>query len=286
MDLTPEEFHQIQLLIHQLSGLALTPDKQYLVKSRLEPLCSKYACKSFGELGQRLLSYSDGGLRQAFIEAMTTHETSFNRDTHPFEELRRTLIPRMIETLRTRRERSGIPFPRARIWSVASSTGQEPYSIAMALLDYFSEHKLADCSLENFAILATDISEHALQGARIGSYTHWETERGLTTTDRQRHFTRQGQQWTINPDVRKLVEFQKLNVLHSFADLSGFDLILCRNLLIYFDEPTRVAVCQKLASSLNPQGILIIGSAEQLPRGLEASFLQQTLGQTVIYLRK
>lgn len=286
MDLTPDEFHQIQQLIHQLSGLALTPDKHYLVKSRLEPLCNKYACASFAELGQRLLSYSDGGLRQAFIEAMTTHETSFNRDTHPFEDMRRTLIPRMIETLRTRRQRSGIPFPRARIWSVASSTGQEPYSIAMALLDYFSEHKPADCNLENFWILATDISDNALQGARLGSYTHWQTERGLSTTDRQRHFTCQGQQWTINPDVKKLVEFQKLNVIHSFADLSGFDLILCRNLLIYFDEPTRMAVCQKLAASLNPQGILIIGAAEQLPRGLEASFQQQTLGQTVVYLRK
>lgn len=283
MTLTEAEFNRIRALLHELCGLNLTPEKKYLVRSRLEPVLLKYKLRSYSELAARLEQHTDGIFRDEVIEAMATNETSFNRDGHPYEELRKGILPKLMQSLSERKQRSGIPFPRIRIWSVACSTGQEPYSIAMAILDYIEQNAAQSWTREHFWILATDISQHALQIARAGHYYDFDLDRGVPSDQRAKYFVQHGKNWMVAPQVRNMVEFRRLNMLHNFSDLVGFDLILCRNLLIYFDEPTRLSVCRRLRNSLNPGGFFMLGAAEQLPIGMEKQFIQTQFGKTIAF---
>ncbi len=283
MNLSAQEFDDIRRLVQQHCGLALSPEKKYLVRARLEPLVRKYAMLSFGDVATKLRQANDGLFRDEVVAAMVTHETSFHRDGHPFDALRRTILPMLSGVLKERRDRSGIPFPRIRIWSVASSTGQEPYSIAMSVLDFLEANRGLGWTPHHFWILASDISEPALSIARAGAYTDFEIERGLTIEQRQKYLKRVGDQWEIVPAVRQLVEFRRLNILDNVSDLTGFDLLFCRNLLIYFDDATRHLVLQKLAMSLNPGGFLFLGAAEHLPAQHEKTWEQMTLGKTVLF---
>ncbi|MEJ7590151.1 MAG: protein-glutamate O-methyltransferase CheR [Planctomycetaceae bacterium] len=285
MNLTQEEFNHIRKFIHDASGLALASDKQYLVRTRLEPVARRYHLKSFAEIIRRLQDRSDGHFRDEVIDAMTTNETSFNRDGHPFDELRRSILPRLIQTLDDRKTRSGIPFPRIRIWSVAASTGQEPYSIAMAILDFLRATPGTSWTSDHFWILGTDISERTLQIARAGLYSDWEIDRGISMEHKTKYFSPRDNQWLISPAIRKMVDFRRVNVLENVADLAGFDIIFCRNLLIYFDESTRCAVCQKIARGLNPDGLLILGAAEQLPALYDTTFQQSHFGRTIAFVK-
>lgn len=285
MELTTDEFNVFRRLILGYSGLALTADKEYLVRSRIEPVAQKHQLSRFSEVIQKLQEGNDGRFRSDIVEAMATNETSFNRDGHPFDELRRSILPELIRMLDDRKQRSGIPFPRIRIWSCAASTGQEPWSIAMAVLDFLEQNSTLPWSADNFWILGSDLSEKALQSARAGRYSDWDLDRGITVDQKLRYFERQGDQWMISPALRRMVEFRQLNLLQNISDLSGFDLVFCRNLLIYFDEPTRVKVCRKLARSLNPGGILMIGAAEHLPPDLDPLFRQQQFGRTMVFVR-
>ncbi len=285
MNLTQEEFNHIRKFIHDASGLALASDKQYLVRTRLEPVARRYHLNSFAEIIRRLQDRSDGHFRDEVIDAMTTNETSFNRDGHPFDELRRSILPRLIQTLDDRKTRSGIPFPRIRIWSVAASTGQEPYSIAMAILDFLRATPGTSWTSDHFWILGTDISERTLQIARAGLYSDWEIDRGISTEHKTKYFSPRDGQWLISPAIRKMVDFRRVNVLENVADLAGFDIIFCRNLLIYFDESTRCAVCQKITRGLNPDGLLILGAAEQLPALYDTTFQRSHFGRTIAFVK-
>ncbi len=285
MNLTQHEFDVIRQFVHLQSGLALAADKQYLILTRLKPVAERHGLRSFAEIINRLQDRQNVAFRDEVVEALLTNETSFNRDVHPFDELRRVILPQMVELLKERKLRSGLPFPRIRIWSVAASTGQEPYSIAMAILDFLQLNSHTGLTAEHFWILASDISEKSLQIARTGVYWDREIERGVTPDQKLRYFAQHGQQWIVTPAVRKLVEFRRVNVLQNIADLSGFDLVFCRNLLIYFDEPARILVCRKLADSMNPDGILLLGSSEGLPANLESTFRQKLYGRTVGFVK-
>lgn len=285
MKLTEEEFNQIRTFLLETSGLALSSDKQYLVQTRLEPVARRHHLHSLADIIRRLKERNDGSFRDEIIDAMTTNETSFNRDGHPFEELRRSILPRLIQTLQDRKIRSGIPFPRIRIWSVAASTGQEPYSIAMAIQGFLDANPRTGWTAEHFWILGTDISERALQVARAGLYSDLEIDRGISREQKNTYFLPKDGQWQISPRVRKMVEFRRVNVLQNIADLAGFDLVFCRNLLIYFDDLTRFAVCQKIARSLNPDGLLVLGSAEHLPASYDTTFRQLQFGRTIAFLK-
>lgn len=285
MKLTEEEFNQIRTFLLETSGLALSSDKQYLVQTRLEPVARRHHLHSLSDIIRRLKERNDGSFRDEVIDAMTTNETSFNRDGHPFEELRRSILPRLIQTLQDRKIRSGIPFPRIRIWSVAAATGQEPYSIAMAILGFLDANPRTGWTAEHFWILGTDISERALQVARAGLYSDLEIARGISQEQKNKYFSPQGGQWQISPGVRKMADFRKVNVLQNVADLAGFDLVFCRNLLIYFDELTRIAVCQKIAKSLNPDGLLLLGAAEHLPASYDTTFQQLQFGRTIAFVK-
>lgn len=285
MNPTEEEFNRIREFLLETSGLCLSADKQYLVQTRLEPVARRHNLLSLAEVIRRLEERNDGSFRDEVIDAMTTNETSFNRDSHPFDELRSTILPRLMQTLQDRKTRSGIPFPRIRIWSVAASTGQEPYSIAMAILDFLEANPRTGWTAEHFWILGTDISERALQAARAGRYSDWEIDRGISWEQKNKFFTQHEGQWLISPSVRNMVDLRRVNVLQNIVDLAGFDLIFCRNLLIYFDELTRFNVCQKLAKSLNPDGLLLLGAAEHLPASSDTTFQQIKFGRTIAFVK-
>ena len=285
MKLSVDEFNQIRKFVQETSGLALTADKEYLVRTRLEPVATRNRLTSFEEVVRKLQESNNTLFREEVIDAMTTNETSFNRDGHPFDELRRSILPRLLRILQDRKTNSGIPFPRIRFWSVAASTGQEPYSIAIAILDFLAANPATGWTAEHFWILGTDISDRALNVARAGLYSEWDVERGVTPQQKSNYFSPRGNQWLISPTVRKMVEFRKLNVLQSVSDLSGFDMIFCRNLLIYFDEPTRFSVGQKIARSLNTDGILVLGSSEHLPATFDTTFQRTHFGRTIGFVR-
>ena len=286
MKLSTDEFNHIRKVVQETSGLALTPDKEYLVRTRLEPVARRNQLSSFADVVRKLQESNSGLFREEVVDAMTTNETSFNRDGHPFDQLRRSILPRLLQILHDRKTKSGIPFPRIRIWSVAASTGQEPYSIAMAILDFLAANPGSGFTAEHFWILGTDISDRALNTARAGLYSDWDVERGVTFEQKSKYFSLQGNQWLISSTVQKMAEFRKLNVLQNTADLSGFDMVFCRNLLIYFDEPTRLTVCHKIARSMNADGILVLGSAEHLPTSFATMFQQTQFGRTIAFVRR
>lgn len=279
--LSTKEFAELRKIILDLCGITLNDDKHYLVKTRLEPVLEKNRIGSYSELIDRLKRPNALILRDEIVEAITTNETSFNRDGHPYEEIRKTILPDLCRLATDRKKLSGLPFPRIRIWCAAASTGQEPYSVAMAVLDYLATQDGSSITADQFLILGSDISSKALQVARSGVYSPWEMDRGITPEQRIKHFAFDGKQWVISNEIRKLVEFRRLNLIERLPDLGGFDLVLCRNLLIYFDDATRLSVCEKLHANLNPEGWLLIGAAENLPP--KAPFIQRFMGRSVAF---
>jgi chemotaxis protein methyltransferase CheR len=285
MRVTKEEFDRIRVLINLYSGLSLAPDKLYLAQSRLLPLLTKHKLGSFDELIELVQSNKLNRVRDEFVEAMVTNETSFNRDTHVFEALRTKVLPTLVSNNLQRVQRQGILARKIRIWSVAASTGQEPYSIALAIADYVAMSANASIACDQFWILASDISERVLNIAREGVYTELEMSRGVAPEQRDKYFVRNGTKWEVAAQLKRAVEFRKLNILQNLSDLVGFDLVFCRNLLYYFDEPARITVCNKMIDSLNPGGFLIIGSAEHLPPGWESRLRQLQFGRTILYVK-
>jgi chemotaxis protein methyltransferase CheR len=246
---------------------------------------TKHKLGSFGELIELVQSNKLNGVRDEFVEAMVTNETSFNRDTHVFEALRSKVLPMLVSNNLQRIQRQGILARKIRIWSVAASTGQEPYSIALAIADYVAMSGDKNIACDQFWILASDISERVLNIAREGVYTELEMSRGIVPEQRDKYFVRKGKKWEVTAQLKRMVEFRRLNVLQNISDLVGFDLVFCRNLLYYFDEPARITVCNKMIDCLNPGGFLIIGSAEHLPAGWESRLRQLQFGRTILYVK-
>jgi chemotaxis protein methyltransferase CheR len=285
MDLSPTAFDEIRKAVYQLCGVVVSGDKQYLVKSRLEPILRRNGMPSYEALVSRLAEPNSLSIRDEVIEAITTKETSFNRDGHPFQELRRTILPQLGRRLIERRAANLLFNPVSRIWCAAAAHGQEPYSVAMAVADYVSTRLAGGLTAENFPILASDISANALAAAREGRYTTAELARGLSESQRNRFFRQERGAWRIDPALRRMIEFRQLNLAQRLPDLGAFDLILCRNFLIYLDDDARRRLCQSLHSVLNPDGLLMIGAAESL-YGITDGFELERLGTTVVYRKR
>ncbi|NNM73645.1 CheR family methyltransferase [Enterovirga aerilata] len=247
--MTEAEFAFLRAFLKQRSGLDLGPEKRYLAESRLRPLCRDAGLGSLGELVRKLRSGEDRGLADAAVVAMATHETMFFRDRTPFETLRTDILPRLVEARSELR--------RLRIWSAAASTGQEAYSVAMIVQEMGLP--AAGWTIE---ILGTDISPSAVERARAGTYSTFEVQRGLPVRHLLDHFSQAGTDWTISPALRSAVEFRVLNLLRDFGGLGTFDVILCRNLAIYLDAPTKTALFERLARVLAPDGALCLGTSE------------------------
>ena len=247
--MTESEFEYLRTFLKQRSGLALTAEKRYLVESRLTPVCRRFGIAALSDLIGALKLGQDGAIERAVVEAMTTNETFFFRDRIPFDLFRDTILPEALVRNAGKR--------RLRIWCAAASTGQEPYSLAMLLQE--AGPRLAGWQVE---IVATDLSTEVIEKARLGLYSHFEVQRGLPVQWLIKYFTQVGEQWQIAQSLRSMVDYRQLNLLHSFTSLGQFDVIYCRNVLIYFDAPTKSDVLARLAAQLAPDGALLLGAAE------------------------
>ena len=247
--MTDIEFDFLRDYLKRRSGLALGPEKRYLIESRLGPICRRFSLASLGDLVGALKIARDGGIERAVVEAMTTNETFFFRDRGPFDLFRDTLLPQAIAQRAATR--------RLRIWCAASSTGQEPYSLAMLLAE--AAPRLAGWTVD---IVGTDLSTEVLEKARLGLYSHFEVQRGLPVQMLVKHFVQTGEQWRISPTIAGMVDFRPLNLLQPFDHLGQFDIVYCRNVLIYFDAPTKTDVLRRIAATLAPGGAVLLGAAE------------------------
>ncbi|MGH9353554.1 MAG: CheR family methyltransferase [Terriglobia bacterium] len=250
MSLTTVEFDYIRNMLREHSALSLDDGKQYLVESRLEPLARQEGFPSLQQLIVRLRSGpSTSSLHHKVVEAMTTHETSFFRDVRPFRLLEKLVIPQLMA------RRAG---DRAlNIWCAASSSGQEPYSVAMLLRESFPS-----LALWRFRFIATDISQAMLERSRAGRYSQLEVNRGLPAAMLVKYFHKVETEWQISDDIRRMVEFQRMNLIEPWPPLPSLDLILMRNVLIYFEVETKREILGKVRSHLRPDGVLLLGGAE------------------------
>jgi chemotaxis protein methyltransferase CheR len=247
---TPSDYEFLRKLLKTRSGLDLSPDKQYLVESRLVPLARRAGLPGITELVQKIKSGADA-LTAETVEAMTTNETFFFRDKLPFDHLREALLPALLPARANRRS--------LRIWCAASSTGQEPYSIAMCLKEFGPA--LAGWRIE---IIATDLSQGVLEKSKAGIFSQFEVQRGLPIQMLVKYFTQTGELWQLNADIRAMVQHRQLNLLQDFSHLGTFDLIFCRNVLIYFDQDTKAGIFARLAKVLEADGALALGAAESV----------------------
>ena len=247
--MTPFDYDFLRKCLKDRSGLALSADKQYLVESRLLPVARKAGLGGLADLVAVLRRGDDDALMSKVVEAMTTNETFFFRDKGPFETFRSTVLPALLAARRATR--------CIRIWCAASSSGQEPYSLAMILKEMNSE--LLGWRIE---LVATDLSGEVLEKARQGIYSQFEVQRGLPIQLLVKYFSQVGDMWQIASEIRAMVKFQQLNLLADFARFGVFDLIFCRNVLIYFDQPTKTATLERLARTIAADGYLVLGAAE------------------------
>jgi chemotaxis protein methyltransferase CheR len=255
-------------LVYRRSAIVVEPGKEYLVESRLAPLAREQGFASIDAMIDHLRARPANDLQAKVVEAMTTNETSFFRDQHPFEGLKNTILPAL------QRARSG--SKTLRIWSAACSAGQEPYSIAMLLRDQFPE--LASWDVR---ILATDLSAAMVARASAGRYSQVEVNRGLPATTLVKHFERCGTEWQIKPEVRRLVQCRQLNLLDPWP-VGRHDVVFLRNVLIYFDVPTKQAILSRMRGVLAPDGYLFLGGAETTLK-VDETFERIQIDRAVFY---
>jgi chemotaxis protein methyltransferase CheR len=255
---TSFDFDFLRKLLKDRSGLVLSNDKEYLVESRLMPIARRKGIASLADLIGKLKVPGSEALIVEVVEAMTTNESFFYRDKVPFDHFRDFLLPTMVQARAARKS--------LRIWCAAASTGQEPYSLAMIL-----KEKAAMLAGWRVDIIGTDISTEVLEKAKAGIYSQFEVQRGLPIQMLVKHFTQQGETWQLGADIRAMVQYRQFNLLSDFASLGRFDIVFCRNVLIYFDQPTKIAVLDRIARSLEPDGYLMLGAAETVV-GLTTSF--------------
>ena len=248
--MNPTEYEYLRKLLKERSGLDLSADKQYLIESRLLPLARKAGLADIAELVQKLHGGSSA-LITSVVEAMTTNETFFFRDKVPFDHFRETIMTEIIKARASRRS--------VRIWCAAGSTGQEPYSLAMCLKEMGAA--LSGWRIE---IIATDLSQEVLEKSKVGLYSQFEVQRGLPIQMLVKYFKQTGEFWQINPELRAMVQHRQLNLLHDFSQLGTFDVIFCRNVLIYFDQDTKAVIFERLAKAMEADGTLLLGAAESV----------------------
>ncbi len=247
--MNPQDYKFFEDLLRKESGLVITPEKMYLLESRLLPLAQKYTIQGgLDGLAQKMRSSPNAELQRAVVEAMTTNETSFFRDITPFQRLKEDLLPYYIKSRAAQKS--------LRIWSAACSSGQEPYSIAMLL----KEHpQLFGWRME---IVATDLSHDILAQAKAGLYSQFEIQRGLPVQMLVKYFSKQGDSWIVKPELKDPITFKTANLLTDVGHLGTFDIVFCRNVLIYFDVPTKGKVLSSIRGVTKQDGVLFLGGAE------------------------
>lgn len=271
MQLHRATFDRIRKYIHRYCGLVIGDDKEYLIHDRLKPLIRQRGWNSFEQLADRLGDQSNVALVDEVVEAIVTRETSFFRDAHVWESLRNELLSRLVAAR-----------PRVRIWSAATSTGQEAYSLGMLATEWTESNPSARIATSAFSILATDICPSAVQTGQTGKYETRELSRGISDARRRRFFEPVGASWQVHAPLRRMVEFRRVNLADPLPRLESFDLICCRNVLIYFDEATRRTICEQFHALLADGGWLLLGAAENL-YGISDRFASTSMGAAMIY---
>lgn len=268
--LTAIDFDFVSALAYNQAAIVLERGKEYLVESRLTPLAQREGFDSLASfIAAMRKDRAQGPLQSKALDALTTNETYFFRDFHPFEALRKSLVPELIAKRAEAR--------RLTIWCAACSTGQEPYSIALLLREHFPQ--LASWQIE---IIATDLSATVLQQAQSGRYNQIEVNRGLPASYLVKYFTQQDGGWVINPDIRQMVQFRALNLIQPWPILPPCDLVFIRNVMIYFDVETKKSILKKLRHCLRPHGSLFLGSSETT-LNLDPHWVPVPQGSTVVY---
>jgi len=267
---SPQDFEFISTLIKSRSGLVLTPDKSYLLESRLMPVARKHGLKGLDDLISTMRTRKDEALIVEVTEAMTTNESFFFRDIKPFDLLRDEVLPPILEKRAAKKH--------LRIWCAAASSGQEPYSIAIVLKELGV--KMANWKID---MVGTDISHDILKKASDGKYSQFEVQRGMPIQLLLKYFDKQDETWQIKDEIRKMVQYKYWNLLDDLKGLGGFDIVFCRNVLIYFDAETKGRVLESIAKLMPEDGMLFLGGAETV-LGVTDRF-KPVPGQRGVYAR-
>ena len=250
--ISPDEYESFREFLEDASGIVLGDNKHYLITSRITRLMTELSIESFAELLEKL--QEDHRLRRRIMDAMTTNETSWFRDTYPYDFLMEKFFPECKDVDKK---------DPVRIWSAACSTGQEPYSISIMANEFLMKNP-GFIPADAIQVWGTDISTNALQRAREGIYDDVALSRGMSQDMRKRYFKQDGNQWRVSDDVKKRVNFQELNLKTGFASLGKFDVIFCRNVLIYFAQDLKIEIMSRMAQNLKPNGYLILGGSETI----------------------
>lgn len=253
---TPDEFKTFSKYILDISGIALDAGKEYLVETRLNPLLNRLNCASYSQLLQKAKTDFKKQIENDIIDAISTNETYFFRDKSPFELLQYKIFPDLIDK---RSQKSPSLKPAIRLWSAANSTGQEIYSIAMTLIEMgVTPDKY------NIKLFGTDISDAAIAQASYGLYNKFEVARGLDKNLLNKYLEKHEDRYKIKDELRVMAQFKKMNLMKPFVGLGKFDIVLCRNVMIYFTSEDRKKIYQNISKVLEPDGYLLIGSTESL----------------------
>jgi len=272
MPITSESFNYISKIVYENSAIVLSKGKEYLVESRLSPVVAQNNFSSIDEYVDRLKSTPFSDLHKELIEAMTTNETSFFRDIHPFEAIKKSILPE----LQARRSAANKIY----VWCGACSSGQEPYSLAILIREHFPV--LGSSSV---SITASDISEKMLSKARSGSYGPLEINRGMPAPLMVKYFEKQGINWQVKQEIRDMIDFRKINLMEDWPPMPKMDIVMLRNVLIYFDQDTKRVILGKIRKILKPDGYLFLGSAETT-FNLDDAFERVMFGSAVTYRLK
>ena len=266
----PQEYEDFRRYLEDASGIVLGENKHYLVTSRLTRLMREFEIHDFATLMRRLKTERNSRLHEQIVDAMTTNETLWFRDSYPFEVLKHELLPEV--TAQKARQ--------LRIWSAASSSGQEAYSISMTIQEYLSSKP--GSLPANIQIIGTDISATMLRDASAALYDKMSLARGISEERKNRFFMPQGEKWQVRPEIKARASFRELNLLNNFSALGKFDIIFCRNVLIYFSSEIKSDILNRMASSLNPGGHLFLGGSES-PTSYTDAFEMVRTPKGVVY---
>ncbi|KRW74953.1 chemotaxis protein [Pseudomonas sp. TTU2014-096BSC] len=269
------DFDQFRVFLEKSCGILLGSNKQYLVSSRLNKLMEQQGLKSLGDLVRKIQAQPRSGLREQVVDAMTTNETLWFRDAYPFEVLKNRVLPELLKNA---------PGQRLRIWSAACSSGQEPYSLSMTIDEY--ERNNPSLGKTGVQIVATELSSTMLAACKTAEYDSLAIARGLSAERLQRYFdVKTPGRWAVKPAVRSRVEFRALNLLDSYAVLGKFDIVFCRNVLIYFSADVKKDILRRIHATLKPGGYLFLGASEAL-NGLPELYQMVQCSPGIIYKAK
>jgi chemotaxis protein methyltransferase CheR len=270
--IAPGDFKYVCTLLKDEAAIVLEEGKEYLVETRLGPLAKNSGFASLADLVAELRFHAPAKLVKKVVDAMTTNETSFYRDAHPFKALQTTIIP---ELMASRAETRAL-----NIWSAACSTGQEPYSLVMIMKDHFPQL----INWHNY-ILATDLCSEVVEKAKSGLFRQIEVNRGLPAPLLMKYFSKVSGEWFIKEELRKQIDFREMNLATPWPPIPQMDLVLLRNVMIYFNNDTKRSILERVAKLLRPDGYLMLGASETT-WGVEDSFERVVVGTTTLFKRK